>query len=52
MVLRRGLGALGEIGREGKGDGGEEVGTELAFELAQAARHATEEAAGGGGQPP
>jgi hypothetical protein len=46
VVLRRGVGALGEIGREGKGDGGEKVGAELAFELAQAAPHATEEAAG------
>ena len=52
VVLRRGVGALGEVGREGKGDGGWKVGTDLAFKLAQAAPQATEAAAGSSGKRP
>ena len=47
VVLRGGIGGLGEMGRERKGDSGWKVGADLAFKLAEAAPQATEEAAGG-----
>jgi hypothetical protein len=37
VVLGRGIGGLGEMGREGKGDGGGKVGADVAFKVAQAA---------------